>query len=210
MPDRPPKNQDLHGNAPDNAPVALVLIDVINDLEFPGGDVLLEHALPAARHIKDLKRQAKRSHIPVIYVNDNFGKWQSDFRQLVEHSLGDDVRGKLLTKLLQPDDDDYFVLKPKNSGFFATTLETLLTYLGVKTLILTGLTTDVCVLFTANDAFMRDYHLHIPADCVAAIDTARSQQMLDYMRDALEADLTPSVRLDLATLIEDARKTPQA
>ncbi len=140
----PAKNDDLHGNVPDTADVALILIDVINDLEFDSGEEVLRHALPMAEQIKALKRRAKTAGIPVIYVNDNFGKWQSDFNTVLKHCLEEDVCGKPVAELLRPDEDDYFVLKPKHSGFFSTTLDTLLDYLQVKILILTGLTGDIC------------------------------------------------------------------
>src|SRR6476646_1755073 len=107
----PEKNEDLHGNAPDKADVALLLIDVINDLDFPGGDQLLRHALPMAHKIADLKRRARREGVPVIYVNDNFGRWRSDFSAQVRHCLNDAVRGRPVVELLRPGEDDYFVLK---------------------------------------------------------------------------------------------------
>src|SRR3954462_4425946 len=116
MPDR---NEDLHGNAPDKAAVALLLIDVINDLEFPEGDQLLHFALPMARRVAALAQRARAAAVPVIYVNDNFGRWRSDFHAQVEHCLRDGVRGRPIAELLRPDKDDYFVLKPKHSGFYS-------------------------------------------------------------------------------------------
>src|SRR5689334_511127 len=135
----PAKNHNLHGNVPDNADVALLLIDVINDLEFEGSQPLTEQVMAIAEHIAALKRSARQAGIPVIYVNDNFGKWQSDFSKLIAHCLEEDVRGRPLAQLLRPDQHDYFVLKPKHSGFFSTTLDTLLAYLKAKTLILAGI-----------------------------------------------------------------------
>ena len=131
------KNSDLHGNVPDKAPVALVLIDVINALEFPEGAQLARHALPMARRLAALKARARKAGIPAIYVNDNFGKWQSDLTRLLEHTLGTENRGRRMVELLRPEPDDYFVLKPKHSGFFSTNLDILVEYLQVKTLILT-------------------------------------------------------------------------
>jgi nicotinamidase-related amidase len=197
----PSKNEDLHGNVPDKASVAMLMIDVINDLEFEGGEELLQHALPAAQRIAELKKRAKKEKIPVIYVNDNFGKWQSDLNNLLQHCLNDDVRGKPLVELLRPDQDDYFVLKPKHSGFYSTTLDVLLQYLRVKTLILTGLTADICVLFTANEAYLRDYHLVIPADCVASIDEKENQHALKFMQRVLKADIRPSIEVKLDSLV---------
>jgi nicotinamidase-related amidase len=200
----PEKNEDLHGNAPDSSPVALVIVDVINDLEFPGGEALLEEAVAAAERIAELKRRAKALGVPVIYANDNFGKWRSDFREVVEHVLHDGVRGRRLAELLHPDTDDYFVLKPKHSAFYATTLDTLLDYLGPRRLVLTGVTGDVCVLFTASDAYMRDFAIHVPADCVASVSAEHTRQALEYMERVLRVDTTPSTELDLERLLREA------
>ncbi|HEX8243200.1 MAG TPA: isochorismatase family cysteine hydrolase [Longimicrobium sp.] len=196
----PTKNQDLHGNVPDTSPVALVLVDVINDMEFPGGERLSEHALPAAERMAELKRQARELGVPVIYCNDNFGRWRSDFNEVVDHVLDDGVRGAPVARLLKPDHEDYFVLKPKHSAFYATTLDTLLDYLGARTLVLCGFSGDICVLFTAGDAYMRDFHLHVPSDCSASIDPDENRRALAYMRKNLKADTTPSTRLDLGKL----------
>jgi nicotinamidase-related amidase len=206
----PAKNEDLHGNVPDKCAVALLLIDVINDLEFDGGEALLEQALPMARRLATLKRRAKRAGIPAIYVNDNYGRWQSDFTRIVEHVRGDGTRGEPIADLLLPEEDDYFVLKPKHSGFFSTTLDTLLDYLGARTLILTGIAGNICVLFTANDAYMRDFHLAVPADCVASPDPADNDYALRQMRDALEADITPSPELNLEALLRGGRPAAAA
>ena len=196
----PTKNEDLHGSAPDKSDVALLLIDVINDLDFPGADQLLQHALPMARRIAVLKERAKQEGIPVVYVNDNFGRWRSDFNAQVEHCLQDDVPGKPLVELLRPDDDDYFVLKPKHSGFFSTTLDTLLDYLGVKLVVISGVATNICVLFTANDAYMRDFHLVVPSDCVASNTEEENRYALEQIRTVLKADIRSSTELSFKAL----------
>jgi nicotinamidase-related amidase len=197
----PANNEDLHGNVPDESSVALVLIDVINDLEFEEGKELLRYALPAAHAIAELKRRAAEAEIPAIYVNDNFGRWQSDFTKIVEHCLNDGVRGKPVAELLKPSDDDYFVLKPKHSGFYSTTLDLLLEYLKVRTVILTGFAGNICVLFTANDAHMRDLNLVIPCDCVASNSAEENQHALRQMERVLHADIRSSDQLDLRELM---------
>jgi nicotinamidase-related amidase len=193
----PAKNPDLHGNVPDEASTVLLLIDVINDLEFDGGAALLTQALPMAERLAVLKGRARAAGIPAVYVNDNFGRWRSDLGALLAHCRRDGVRGRPLVERLVPEPDDYFVLKPKHSGFFSTTLDTLLTYLRARTLILTGLTADNCVLFTASDAYLRDFRLVVPRDCVASIDPRHTGQALDHMQRVLEADLTTSAGLSL-------------
>jgi nicotinamidase-related amidase len=205
----PAKNEDLHGNVPDKSNVALLLIDVINDLEFEGGEKLLRHALPMSKNLAELKRRAKEAGVPVIYVNDNFGKWQSDFKRILEHSLNEDVRGRPVVEALKPDEDDYFVLKPKHSGFFSTTLDILLDYLGARTLILTGLSGDICVLFTAHDAYMRDFNLVVPSDCMASNDPADNEYTLRKMAGLMDADTRPAAEIDFEELQRTAAREPE-
>ena len=147
---------------------ALLLIDVINDLDFHEADAMLEQALPMARRPAELKKRAGKNAIPAIYVNDNFGQWRSDFYSVVKHCTDPSSRGAPIAKLLRPQDDDYFVLKPKHSGFYSTTLDVLLKFLDVDTVILTGIAANICVLFIANDAYMRDHALYVPEDCLAS------------------------------------------
>ena len=142
------KNADLHGSAPDKSEVAVIIVDVINDFDFPEAKQLARFIPELADKIARLKRRAKAAKVPVIYVNDNFGRWRSDFRALIEHCR--EGKARSLIEKLYPKQDDYFVLKPKHSGFFSSTLETLLRYLGVRRLIITGIAGNFCVLFTAN------------------------------------------------------------
>lgn len=191
---------NLHGSAPDKSSVALLLIDVINDFDFPEGDQLLQFAFPMAKRIVELKSRLKAAGIPAIYVNDNFGRWRSDFQTHVDHCLEGDAPGRPIAELLQPDSDDYFVLKPKHSGFYSTTLDTLLEYLGVKTLVIAGVATNICVLFTANDAYMRDYRLFVPADCVASNTDEQNRYALEQIESILKADVRTSADLSLDCL----------
>jgi len=201
---RPAKNPDLHGNVPENSPVALLLIDVINDMDFEGAEALVRQAVPMARQIAALKRRARAAKIPAVYINDNFGRWQSDFRKLVDHVLDDGVPGEEVARILEPEDDDYFVLKPKHSAFFETTLDTLLAYLGAKTLIMTGVAGNICILFSANDAYMRDYDLIVPSDCVASNTPDENHYALQQIERVLKGDITRSTDLDLDALLDEA------
>lgn len=189
------RKEDLYGSAPDKAEVALLLIDVINDLDFPESEQIRQYAVPMAQRIASLKERAKAAKIPTIYVNDNFGRWRSDFHKQVEHCLHDGVPGQPLVELLHPRDDDYFVLKPKHSGFYSTTLEILLEHLGAKTLILTGLAANICVLFTANDAYMRGFSLIVPTDCVASNTVEENGHAIEEMRRILKADVRNSTEI---------------
>jgi nicotinamidase-related amidase len=194
------KNKDLHGSAPDNSKAALLIIDMINDFNFPDGETLFVKSLSIAENILALKQKVKEADIPVIYVNDNFGRWKSNFNILVDHCIHDNSIGKPIAKILRPDEEDYFVLKPKHSGFYSTTLDLLLEYLNVETLILTGITSDICIFFTANDAYMRDYKIIIPSDCTTAISEKHHLTALENMSRITRATILPFQELDLKKL----------
>ena len=189
----PRQNRDLHGSAPDKSETVLLIVDVINDLDFPEARQLLRYVPAMTRKLARLKARAKQAGIPVVYVNDNFGRWRSDLHSLVEHCR--DGKARELVDELRPDQDDYFVLKPKHSGFFSSTLETLLRYLGARRLIITGIAGNYCVLFTANDAYMRDYELMVPADCTISNTAKENRDAIKLMRNYLGADTTRSNRL---------------
>ena len=179
--------------------MALLLIDVINDFDFPGADQLLRYARPMARNLLRLKRRAYKAGVPVIYVNDNFGRWKSDFRRTLDHCARYG-RGQDVVKSLRPGENDYFVLKPKHSGFFSSALDTLLRYLQNQTLILTGIAGNFCVLFTANDAYMRDFNLFVPSDCTVSNTKKENESALLLMKKFLKADTRPASRIVLRPL----------
>src|SRR5439155_20309990 len=129
------------------------------------------------------------------------------FGRLIEHCLEDDVPGRDMVRMLRPQEDDYFVLKPKHSGFFSTTLAVLLEYLKARTLILTGIAGNICVLFTANDAYMRDFYLVVPSDCVASNDPEDNRHALWQIHTVLKADITPSTELDPEALKRRGRRS---
>jgi nicotinamidase-related amidase len=147
---------------------ALLLIDVINDLTFPGGEKVLPWAMSLSTRLAAFRTKAHRFNLPVIYVNDNFGQWRSNFNDVYKHCTRKAARGRDIARRLKPTSKDYFILKPRNSGFYATSLTPLLEDLQIKRLILAGIATNLCVLFTAHDAHMRDYKMIVLSDCCAA------------------------------------------
>lgn len=196
----PALNPDLHGNVPDACDAALVIVDVLNALDFEGSEAFVPKALAAGQRIAALKRQAVLAGIPAIYVNDNAGRWRSDVHELLEACTKEGSPGRPLATLLMPEPNDYVVLKPKHSGFYSTMLDTLLVYLRARRVILTGLTIERCLLFTANDAFLRDYELFVPRDCTAAIDEQDQAAAFRILERVLCANTALSSELDLGKL----------
>jgi nicotinamidase-related amidase len=190
----------IHGLFPDRSPVALLVLDMVSDFQFPDGPKVQRAARRIAGNIADLKRRAKQAGIACIYVNDSPGRWRSDSRDLIERCLLPRAPGADIVSLLRPEASDYFILKPRHSGFYATPLEVLLMHLGTRRLILTGVSSHQCVLFTATDAHVRDLELIVPSDCISG-PTARSTRFaLEYFSSVLGARVTPSRKLRLAAL----------
>lgn len=182
-----PRRSDGASFDPDRS--ALLIIDMLNDLDFEGGEELLEQAMPAATAIAHLRRWYHAHGLPVIYANDNFGRWHADFTKVIEHCRRVDSRGAVLSDGLLPGVEDYFVLKPRHSAFYETPLSTLLEKLGIDALALVGIAGDDCVLRTAMDAQTRGFPLWVPADGIASQTTLRNQRALASMQEVAKADI---------------------
>lgn len=174
---------------------ALILVDFINLFDFPHAEKLAARAVEAAKSTAKLKERMKAEGVPCVYANDNFGHWNSEFSKLVGECLAKDGPSATIAKVLKPAPDDYSVLKPRHSAFYESPLGFLLEELEVSSLVVTGLSTDMCVFATAQDAYVRKYRLWIPSDCVAADTAEHEREALDQMARTLKADIRPSTLL---------------
>jgi nicotinamidase-related amidase len=190
---------------PHPSPAALILIDVINHFEFPDGDKVLRQALAVAPKLSRLKKRAQAAGMSSIYVNDNFGQWRSDVSKLLDYCVRPEALGRSFVEQIQPEESDYFILKPMHSGFYQTPLEVLLRFLGASTLLLCGVTTNSCIVCTAHDAKMREYELYVPSDCSAARTAKEHRQAIEHIRMMTAAKVTPSGSLRLAEIVKTAR-----
>lgn len=127
---------------------ALLIIDVINNFEFSNGEVLAKKTLSVAQTIKKLKEQFTKLKLPIIYINDHYNLWQADVTRIITHC--ENSLSKEIISIIHPQPDDLFLIKPKHSAFFGTALNTLLYQLNVRSLVITGIAGNICVLFTAS------------------------------------------------------------
>jgi nicotinamidase-related amidase len=186
--------------------VGLLIIDMINDMAFPGAEAMRPGIERAATAILALRAKADRLRVPVVYVNDNFGQWHSDKSKIVAACASAESPGAPIVRRVAPREDDFFVIKPQFSGFYATNLPVLLPKLGVSRLVLTGVAADVCVLFTAADAHMREYELWIPSDGVASESEERTRWALQIMRNSMQAETASTAELSLEAWIGHRRQ----
>lgn len=176
---------------------AILIVDAINPLDFPGGRAFATRAVITGRRIARLAARARLVGIPVIFVNDNLGRWRSDIHALIAYVSRPECAGRTLAETLRPKREDFVVLKSTLSGFHQTPLDAMLRQGGVRTVIVTGFATGNCVLFTAADAYMRDFRVVVPRDCVADQTSDAQRQGLKRMADAMKAQLPLSSQLRL-------------
>jgi len=175
------------------SPRVLLLIDYINPLDFPGADKLAAPALTAARATRRLRDRLGGQKVAVIYANDNYGLWQSDFKALVAQCSARDDTSGAIARLLAPRPTDITLLKPRHSAFYGSALELLLKEMGTRELVLAGIATDMCVQMTAADAFLRGFEgVWVPSDCTAAETPQAKAASLAYMREVLKCDVRSS------------------
>lgn len=192
--DKPTQNAPAPERDNGKRNVALLIIDVINCFDFPGAEKLKANAKTIIAPLLALRDEMDARNLPVVYVNDNFGEWHSDRDRLVRQAI---ASGSVISKRLAPRDDDYFVIKPQFSGFYSTNLSVLLPKLGVSRVILAGLATDICILFTAADAHMRDYEIWVPSDLVTAQHKTRDKWALTIMREQVGTEIAPTSQMTL-------------
>ena len=169
----------------------LLLIDFFNPRGFDGG-TLAPATVRAAQRTAKLKARLRKVGVPAVYANDNFGRWESEFSSLVQTCRG--IPGEVgeVAQLLAPQRGDRSVLKPRHSAFYETPLEYLLASLDVDAVVLTGVSADSCIMFTAHDAYLRELALWVPSDCVASSAPAYTRAALAHMHRILKASTAPS------------------
>ena len=178
---------------PDQAGVstALVVIDVLNSYDHEDAERLVESMGPAVPQIAQLVGRARDEQVPVIYVNNNYGHWNSSSAELLEIALKHG-RHPELVEPLRPPPDASFVIKARHSIFYETPLEYLLRQLEVSRIMLCGQVTEQCILYSALDAYVRHFGVAVPIDAVAHIHADLADAALQMMRRNMSADIQPA------------------
>jgi nicotinamidase-related amidase len=169
---------------------ALVVVDMLNTYDFDDGDDLAANVRDTIPNIRTLLDRAADEDVPVIYVNDNYGDWNSSADELVHRGL--EGRFPDLVEPIRPPDGASFVIKARHTIFFGTPLEYLLAERDIDRLVLAGQVTEQCILYSALDAYVRRIEVAVPADACAHIHQDLADAALKMMQRNMGADVSPS------------------
>lgn len=167
----------------------LIIVDFINPFDFNEADNLLPSALLAAKSTSKLRERLRKKGVPVIYANDNYGTWHSDFKDILRSCLMLKGERGEITKILSPQKKDLVILKPQHSAFHSTPLEHLLTQIQAEKIIICGVACDICVFLTATDARMLGYEVWVPENCTAAETPERKLQALRQLKEVFKCSI---------------------
>jgi nicotinamidase-related amidase len=179
----------------DKAPSALVVVDMINPYDFPDAEAVAQHAPGAVENIARLLERSRSDGVPVVYVNDNYGDWNSSSEELLAEAM-QGVHPELVEPLA-PREGEAFVIKARHSIFYSTPLEYLLATQGIGRVVLTGQVTEQCILYSALDAYVRNFRVAVVHDAVAHIDDELATAALRMMERNMGADIERARDADL-------------
>lgn len=168
---------------------ALLVIDLLEDFVYEGGKLYIGKAakkvLPEA---KKAIEKARSENIPVFFVCDNHREDDAEFDMFPPHCIRSS-KGAQIARELGQKPEDYIIYKRRYSAFFGTDLDLTLRELGVKELILVGVCTNICVLYTAADARMLNYKISVLKDAVASFDEKAHEFALKELQNTLGAQI---------------------
>jgi nicotinamidase-related amidase len=174
---------------------ALLVVDMLNPYEHEDADRLAGSVRTALPQVTALIERARSQDVPVVYVNDNYGDWNSSAEELAETAMKG--RHPELVEPLLPRGDDAFVIKARHSVFYSTPLEYLLQTMEVGRIVLAGQATEQCILYSALDGYVRHFDVAVPRDGVAHIHEHLAQAALEMMERNMHAQVGTADEIEL-------------
>jgi nicotinamidase-related amidase len=174
----------------DESKTALLIVDMLSAYDHEDAEQLVESAARAVPVIAELRSRAQDAGVRVIYVNDNYGDWNSSASELADRARGG--RHPELVEPLLPVGGDSFVIKLRHSVFYGTPLEHLIRDQGIERLILAGQVTEQCILYSAAEAYFRDFEVVVPRDAVAHLDDELGEAALRMIASNMAGEVGPA------------------
>ena len=162
---------------------ALLLVDLVNDFRHDDGDALLASFVARQPRLVEVLERARGS-IPVVYANDDWGRWDGNAPGMVRDAITEGLGGALVAAIA-PREGERIVLKPRYSAFDSTPLEILLESLEIERILLAGMATEMCVTQTAIAGRELGYKVTVLADACACVDEQREAIALEYLGDVV-------------------------
>jgi len=170
---------------------ALLIIDMINDFVHPRGKLFIPQSRDILPNLSKVVDHFRKSNEEVIFICDSHIEGDKETEIWGNHALEGEW-GSQIVEELKPNPRDRIILKRRYSAFLYTDLDLYLRERGINTLYLSGVATNVCVLYTAADAFMRGYEVKVIEDCVASFSKEDHEFAIKQMREILKAEIVRS------------------
>ncbi|MFW9912893.1 MAG: cysteine hydrolase family protein [Candidatus Thorarchaeota archaeon] len=165
---------------PENS--ALIIIDMLNDFVEKDGALVVPVAKDLVPTQAQILNQARQKALTVVYLADNHMPDDEEFKVWPKHSIAG-TRGAQVVDELAPGKGEKVIPKRRYSGFFGTDLDLTLREAGITNVILMGVLTDICVMYTSADASARGYNVYVVADGTGSTVRENHQFALQHMKD---------------------------
>ena len=170
-------------------PDAVIVVDMLRGFFEEGYPLYIgEKACGIIRHIRRLLERELAQGSKVFFIGDQHDPDDLEFKIYPPHCVAGSVESEVIPELA--DYPGEIIAKKRYSGFYNTRLDERQKQLQPDKLIVCGVATNICVLYTVVDARNRDYDVEVPTDCVASLNEAAHGFALEHMAKVLGARLT--------------------
>jgi nicotinamidase-related amidase len=163
---------------------AIIVVDMLKDnLKESSRNPYFQEGRAIIPNLQKLLEESRQRRFPIVFACDSFLEGDFIFKgRMKVHSLRG-TKGSEVADELEPEPTDIILPKRRFSAFFKTDLDQTLRTLGVDTIVVTGITTEVCVLMTAMEGLCHDFSVILLEDCAASRSRDFHQGCLNLYRD---------------------------
>jgi nicotinamidase-related amidase len=168
---------------------SLLIIDMQKDFCYEKGVLYVPGAKKIIPNIKRLLEKAKAKKVSVVFTQDWHKPDDAEFAVWPRHCVEDTEGAEIIDELKT---DAFVVKKRKYTAFFGTDLDSYLREHDIRSLIITGVVTNICVMHTASDAVLHGYGVIVPKDCVAALSEYDQEYALKHITFSFKGKIVDS------------------
>jgi nicotinamidase/pyrazinamidase len=161
---------------------ALIVIDMLNDFVRDEGSLvalIAKNLIPNQMRLLEAFRKAGSL---VILLTDNHRPDDDEFDKWPPHAVMGTWGSKIIDELA-PIEGEMVIPKRRYSGFYGSDLDLTLRERGIGTIVLVGVLTDICVMYTSADASARSYKVFVVTDATGSTEPKSHQFALAHMKE---------------------------